>query len=579
MKKFRGLGVLLAFILPFSQTAMAAEELSSIEQWNQSSFKVETTASLITDKNCKTIALAYVGCFAALNAVLMEAKTQILKAPGGAQEPYYGKKLQQFGSWEVYEYLPKNVPAIKNQKELFERYQYDKNYQQVLADSLVNDFNKPSIDEVANYTFKDIPTNKLKYYAAKAFNIFIRSASDSHMELMTAQEYSNMFSEKTVEYFGIGVYISADPSNPKIISVMPNGPAREAGIKKDDILVQIDNVDVTPETASAQIDKIPGPKDTEVDITVLRNENRIRFKIKRQPFKIENIMTNIETAQNGKKILHIEVRDFMDLNLCHKFTTKIIDALANEKVDNIIVDLRNNTGGSLDEALCMAATFLPPGSGLLSTWNVQTKDFYVNYFLGTKGVVKRERNVRTNNVVFQEIFNYVKTTPYLYEILKGKPIVILVNEASASASEVFTGILQDQKVAAVIGVRTFGKGCVQSILPAFESLDLQIKLTVSRFHLPSGRSNHKVGISPDFEVFQDQTDKDNAPYALREVELAPLSPSAVEYPIAHINKDIKDQLVSCPALINASNIIDPNSADTGFDDQQIIHAVEAATCF
>lgn len=293
---------------------------------------------------------------------------------------------------------------------------------------------------------------------------------DKHSYYLPKDESSDFIRQTTGEFFGIGASIGVRDDQLKIIKVLENTPAQDAGLLKDDIILQIDGEDVIDaKKIDKHIEKIRGKKGSVVTLGVLRGTNKMDISITRDRIEINPVTKKIIANHIG----YLKIEDF-NSNVS-KNVNEAIETLQKQTVKKLIVDLRNNPGGSLGEVVLVAQNFIDKGT-IVS----------VNYSDGTKKTLKSYGNKKFDDVV------------------------VLINNGSASASEILAGAIQDTKSGVLVGKTSYGKGTVQE-LKKFKN-DESLKLTIGRYYLPSGRSINDTGLVPDYEIdrFKDEsTIKDN----------------------------------------------------------------------
>lgn len=291
---------------------------------------------------------------------------------------------------------------------------------------------------------------------------YLEGLDDPYSVYYTAEEYASFMEDTEGEYVGIGVQVSQN-ADTKVITVVKvfDGPAKEAGIKDNDIITKVEGNDVSDQDIDAVVDKIRGEEGTEVKVTVYRSSDGEDhdFTVKRR--KVEN--PTVEYKMLDNKIGYIEVSSFYEVT-ADQYITAVKD-LEKQGMKGLIVDLRNNGGGLLDTAVKMLDFMLPAGK------LVYTED--------------KEGNVTSE---------YKSTDDEQFT----KPLAILVNGYSASASEIFAGAIKDYGAGTLVGTNTFGKGIVQRMFPLDDGS--AIKLTIAKYFTPNGNDIHEVGIKPDNEV-------------------------------------------------------------------------------
>ncbi|WP_343208630.1 S41 family peptidase [Anaerolentibacter hominis] len=286
---------------------------------------------------------------------------------------------------------------------------------------------------------------------------------DPYSVYYTEEEYAAMMESAEGAYVGIGSYVS-QLTDGRIMIVKPfeDGPADKAGILPGDILLTIDGVSVTGMDLETAVAKMKGEAGTTVDLTFYREGETEDIAVTVTRAEVEVPTIAYEMLDN--KIGYILISSFEKATV-HQFTDAV-DDLEKDGAKGLLIDLRDNGGGNLDAVVDMVDYLLPAGNIL------STKD--------KNGVGE----------------SYDSTDDHQVDL----PLAILVNGSTASASEIFAGAVQDRNAGQVVGTLTFGKGIVQSILPFENGEQGAIKLTTSEYFLPSGRSIHKVGITPDVEV-------------------------------------------------------------------------------
>ena len=255
----------------------------------------------------------------------------------------------------------------------------------------------------------------------------------------------------------------------KVISPIDNTPASKAGVKAGDYIVKIDDIQVQGKSLTEAVDLMRGPVGSDIKITVRRRgeKNALTFIITRDIIKVASVKSKIIDEKTG----YLRLTSFNE-NSSNQIEDKIKEFNKNNKVENYILDLRNNPGGLLSQAIKISDFFLDNGE-IVST---KSKRKYENRkWFAKKG-----------------------------DILNQNTLIVLINYGSASAAEIVAGALQDHKRAILIGESTYGKGSVQSIIPLKN--DGAIRLTVSKYYLPSGKSISDVGVAPDIEVSENTDD-------------------------------------------------------------------------
>ena len=308
---------------------------------------------------------------------------------------------------------------------------------------------------------------------------------DPYSAYMSPELFKSMQTESKGEFGGLGIEIGMEAGVVKVISPIADTPAEKAGIKAGDYIVRINNQQVQGKTLMEAVKLMRGPVGSNIELTVRRKEVKksLTFKIQRQIIEVKSVESKILGDQ--KNIGYIKLKSFNENS--NKQLIQKIKNYEKQKLIGYIIDLRNNPGGLLNQAVAITDFFLEKGE-----------------IVSTKG-----RRISETRKFFARSGDGIK----------GKPVIVLINNGSASASEIFAGALKDHKRAIILGENSYGKGSVQSIIPLNNGGG--IRLTISKYYLPSGKSISEVGVSPDIVVeeqsqFELDSDKDNQlKYAIR----------------------------------------------------------------
>ncbi len=295
---------------------------------------------------------------------------------------------------------------------------------------------------------------------------------DPHSNYMDGKAYGDMQTSVTGQFGGLGIEVTMEDGLIKVVSPIDDTPASKAGLLANDIITQIDDEQVQGLTLNQAVDKMRGPVNSNVRLKITRKEARdpIDVTLTRDVIKIRPVRSRVE----GGDIGYIRLTQFTEQSYesMKAAVDKLSGDIGNEKLKGYILDLRNNPGGLLDQAVMVSDAFLDRGE-----------------IVSTRGRDPDETQ---------------RFSAKAGDITNGKPVVVLVNGGAASASEIVAGALQDHKRATIMGTRSFGKGSVQSIIPLGGQGAL--RLTTARYYTPSGRSIQAKGIEPDQEVLQDVPD-------------------------------------------------------------------------
>jgi len=286
---------------------------------------------------------------------------------------------------------------------------------------------------------------------------------DAHSQYLDAEEYRDIRISTTGSYTGVGLEVGEVEGVIRVITPIAGSPAARSGIRSGDQIIAVDSVAVEPGKLHATIVRMRGRAGTRVIVTVLRGDDAIDHEIRREIVRIASVYSELMNPPFG----YVRLSQFSE-NTARELS-RAIDSLQDKNhgmLDGLILDLRNNPGGVLDSAVDVSDLFLD--SGIIVTADGRTSD------------ARFSRSAHRGDV------------------LDGAEMIILVNNGSASASEIVAGALQDHGRALIVGTETFGKGLVQTVMPL--SKGRAIKLTTSRYYTPSGDSIHETGITPDVYV-------------------------------------------------------------------------------
>lgn len=312
---------------------------------------------------------------------------------------------------------------------------------------------------------------KTKDDAYVAINTMLASLDDPYSKFLSQEEYAEQNTNIDAKIVGIGVNIMSVAGKIIIISVVEGTPASLQGIKAGDIILKVDKTDVSGKTISDVASLIRGEMGTSVNLELLRDKQKLLKTVQRQEIQIKNIKASVI----DKNIGYIQIASFLSSDM----TTEFVDALNKTQLcEGLIIDLRGNTGGLMPNAVVIADMFLTQGHIV--------------------SVVDRDRQKSDINA---------QPKPYAIN----KPVVILIDEGTASASEILSGALKDNQKAILVGKRTFGKGMIQRIFPLPDSTGMN--LTIAKYLTPKGIDINKKGITPDYEVSYTEKDflKDKDP--------------------------------------------------------------------
>ena len=345
--------------------------------------------------------------------------------------------------------------ALINNEEIAPQKLFDKTWKVINRE-----YYEPSLNNQNWYRWKDHYRNKIKTDedARVAIDTMIASLNEPYTRFMPKKDFEDLTTSITSKIYGIGVNIYSNAGKIEIFNVMPATPADFAQLKQGDIITAVNGKDINGMNVSDVAAIVRGPENSVVELTILRNNKKLTKKIKRKEIKIKSVKSSILDNHIG----YIQILSFMSGTTPNEF----LEALENTKnADSLILDLRGNTGGLLDNAVFIADMFINNGTIV-----------DIIYRNGYKKSIKAQDE----------------------HLGMQKPVVVLVNGASASASEILSGALKDTHKATLVGRKTFGKGLVQKVVPLPNQTGVNV--TIARYLTPNGTDINKLGIKPDIEV-------------------------------------------------------------------------------
>src|SRR5271165_4225430 len=292
---------------------------------------------------------------------------------------------------------------------------------------------------------------------------------DPHSSYMDPKSFRDMQVQTRGEFGGLGIEVTMEDGLVKVVAPIDDTPAAKAGIRAGDIITALDDDPVQGLTLNQAVDKMRGPVNTKINLKVMRKglDKPLDIAITRDVIRVRSVRSKVEDD-----VGYIRITQFNDQTTegLKKAIKDLTDQIPADKLKGFVLDLRNNPGGLLDQAISVSDAFLERGE-IVST-------------RGRDPDETQRFNARPGDLV------------------KGKPVIVLINGGSASASEIVAGALQDHKRATLVGTRSFGKGSVQTIIPLGPG-NGALRLTTARYYTPAGRSIQAKGIVPDIEVLQE----------------------------------------------------------------------------
>jgi len=315
------------------------------------------------------------------------------------------------------------------------------------------------LEKISNEYVEDVEHSEVMDAAING----VLQSLDPYSAYMSPKLFDEMQTETSGKFGGLGIEVTMEAGVVKVISPIDDTPASKAGVKAGDYIVRIDGEQVQGKSLMEAVNLMRGEVGSSIEITIRRKglKKAKIIKINREVIEIKSVVSKLIDYKIG----YLRLSSF-NQNSSIQLKKKIADFEKNKKIIGYIFDLRNNPGGLLSQAIKISDFFLDDGE-----------------IVSTKGRKKKD-----NRKFFAKSGDRIN----------GKPLIVLINNGSASASEIVAGALQNHKRAILLGVTTFGKGSVQSIIPLKNSGAL--RLTISKYYLPSGDSISEIGVSPDIKI-------------------------------------------------------------------------------
>jgi carboxyl-terminal processing protease len=368
------------------------------------------------------------------------------------------KKITEFLATIIFSFFLINVSFSANDENIYDKID--------LFSEVLDKINKEYVDEINQGEIMDAAING------------VLQSLDPYSGYMSPETFKEMQTETSGKFGGLGIEVGMEAGVVKVISPMDNTPAERVGVKAGDYIVKINDAQVQGKTLSQAVELMRGPVGSKIEITVRRIgvKKAIIFNITREIIEVKSVKSKII----DKNVGYIRLTSFNE-NSSNQVKEKIKEFKKDKNIEKYILDLRNNPGGLLSQAIKISDFFLDNGE-----------------IVSTKSRKKSENR---------------KWFAKKGDLVDGKTLVVLINYGSASASEIVAGALQDHKRAILIGENSYGKGSVQSIIPLENNG--AIRLTISKYYLPSGKSISDIGVTPDIEIaessdeFRINTETDN----------------------------------------------------------------------
>ncbi len=355
---------------------------------------------------------------------------------------------------------------------------------------------------------------------------------DAHSSFMNKKKFKDMQIQTEGEFGGLGITVGMRDGALTVIAPIEGTPADKAGLQSEDIILKINDTSTLNMTIDEAVSIMRGKPGTKIELTIVRKKESkpLNIEIIRDIIKIDSVYTKkIEDSD----VLYVRVTSFDK-----KVTDEVKKALSKNKgaMKGLILDLRNNPGGLLNQAVGLSDLFIDDG-----------------VIVSQKGKLEREN----------EVYNATKRGTF-----KDVPMVVLINGGSASASEIVGGALQDHKRAVLVGQKTFGKGSVQVILPIGQ--EEALRLTVARYYLPLGRTIQATGVLPDIEVYPGEVIVDENDFSIKESDLKKHLEGQLEELEGKKKIEKKDKSKKDKKLITKEDILKDIQLKTALDTIKVL---------
>lgn len=540
---------LLTALLAFSSPTHATEKKTDQQYWEETGLSREQLHEFIDDQYCHADSDNFRACVAALTSLGSQSEPALSLVPSalaGDADIGFGPAVKSFGALSFVTVKSKE----KSDESLRVVMTRNKANRQRLTAALnelfaqQNGMQVIAFNAIRSHIEAAVLSDRSKeaMFVAAALTAAFHEAGDPHAHLSPTQSVEDSTNNANDDFVGIGAELQSVGGKTVVQTPMEGSPAIAAGIRASDVIVKVDGIAIEGMDLSKVVEKIRGPEGTTVRLRVSRAGQELDFAIVRGKIVQANVVTKL-VKRGNRQIAKIKLRTFMDRNACSVIGKKLAEL--ESSVDGIILDVRGNGGGLLDQANCIGGLFVGKETIVL------VKNLQANTF----------QRMRSGQ-----------------EQVTAKPMVVLINAGSASASEIIAGALQDHKRAWIVGERSFGKGTVQSPDPFLGNEKILFYQTIQRFYQPNGRTNQVAGILPNFEVPVKPGATEDERFALRIEDLFPNALSAVGPPWKDPRAAQVAEMQGCVSRGQAKALYEQGKNEAIAPDYQALVAEDVLSC-
>jgi carboxyl-terminal processing protease len=513
--------VMIRRLILFSLTAMLLgaplsldiphdAETINHDSWKHLNLRFNFIEEVLNQKNCSESSGKFLGCIKTINYLLSQGDKAIrlttsdwLSGSGDIEEKISDLNIEKdFGFFKIVS--KKNINSIDEKKDLVSEYETLKKSQNLRQDYWISFFNSKlkenplPVLKIEEWVTSHHNKNKdMSALIGEAYNTYLTMAEDAHAWIEPSSVFEAARYKNENEYFGTGIAFIKIRSKLAVKSLIREGPAFKNGVRLNDVILEVNNTDPTNLTLDEVEKIVKAHKNEPLSLRVKRGSEIKSFTLNPVNLKLENVSSktlNIEVDGVEMSTGYIKIASFMKDDVCEETQKTVRYMISKQKIKALILDVRNNGGGIIDEAVCVVGLFLGPGQEVASVHGFD------------KNVSPLISNV---------------------DLATDLPLMILINRNSASASEILAGSLQDHERALLVGERSFGKGTIQNVGPWQGHIGLHRAQTVARFYLPGNKikpphTNQIYGIYPDIEAYEVPAPKENDKFALREADYSPI---------------------------------------------------------